>query len=314
MTIQPPQMRSRLVLEVAAELTMLTPLRQAKVLLRAGDAPSWPVALFGSGTVDGVDAVVAGEATLAIVNPSAALTLAYRGSGPYRTPQPVRTLAVMPSYDQFVFVVHPRTRLSTFEEIGTRRVPLRVGMRGQPDHSLHFMLEDVCRAAGFSTAALAEWGGELRREGGVPNPKSEKFRELIDGELDAIFDEGVGEWLEPALDEGMRVLSLAETTMQQLEGLGYRRALVSRAQFPHLAQDVLTVDFSGWAVFVHAEAPDDIVRAICAALDARKALIPWDGSGPFPIERACQNTPDAPYDVPLHPAAERYWRERGYLA
>jgi hypothetical protein len=64
---------------------------------------------------------------------------------------------------------------------------------------------------------------------------------------------------------------------------------------------------------VHADLDDYVVRAICVALETRKDVIPWDGSGPFPTDRACRNTPEAPYDVPLHPAAERCWRELGHL-
>jgi TRAP-type uncharacterized transport system substrate-binding protein len=28
----------------------------------------------------------------------------------------------------------------------------------------------------------------------------------------------------------------------------------------------------------------------------------------------CRDTPEGPLDVPLHPGAERYWREAGYLS
>ena len=51
-------MRSRVAIEIAAELVAAAdqPYRQAKVLLRdQGAAPgSWPIALFGSSTVEGV--------------------------------------------------------------------------------------------------------------------------------------------------------------------------------------------------------------------------------------------------------------------
>ena len=47
--------------------------------------------------------VAEGRLDLAIANPSAALTLAYLGKGPFRRPLPLRTIAVIPSADQFVF-------------------------------------------------------------------------------------------------------------------------------------------------------------------------------------------------------------------
>ncbi len=49
------------------------------------------------------------------------------------------------------------------------------------------------------------------------------------------------------------------------------------------------------------------------ALEARKDRIPWQGEGPLPLERMCRDTPETPLDIPLHPAAERFWHDRGYL-
>src|SRR6195256_6920431 len=46
---------------------------------------------------------------LAFVNPSALLTQAYRGVGLFSAPLPARIVAVYPSWDRFVFMIHLRT-------------------------------------------------------------------------------------------------------------------------------------------------------------------------------------------------------------
>ena len=300
--------RSQIVLEIAAALVAQPQqrLRQAKVSLREqGSAEGWPLCLFASSTHEGIDAVVSGEAALAIVNPSAALTLAYRGTGAYAQPQPVRSIAVVPTRDELVLAANAATGLQCFEDIAARRVPLRIGVRGQHDHYLHVMLEHVAQAAGFSFAELRAWGGDVRPAGlRPPGPDGPLFAALAAGEIDAIFDEAADRWLDAALERGMTVLSLAEPTVQRLESRGYRRAML---------RGTLTLDFSGWAIFVRADLEAELVTQICAALDARKALIAWDGVGPLPVERMCRDAPDTPLDVPLHSAAERYWRECGYL-
>jgi TRAP-type uncharacterized transport system substrate-binding protein len=89
--------------------------------------------------------------------------------------------------------------------------------------------------------------------------------------------------------------------------------VIRKSEYSGLSRDILTIDFSGWPIFVHTDAPDDLVTRICAALEARKHLIPWQGEGPLPLERMCREAPDTPQLVPFHPAAERFWHERGYL-
>jgi len=311
----PVTTRSLVMLQIASELVSEGDLSiiQAKVLLKGQGDADWKLSLYATGTFDGVDAIVGGEANLATINPSAGLMLAYKGIGPYDKPQPVRTIAVIPSLDQFVFAVRPETRLSIFEEICTRRFPLKVSLRGQRNHCLNLVINDIAAAAGFSLDDIRAWGGEPRYEALVPWTDSEKFKALVRGDIHAIFDEAAYVWVDAALDAGMTILPLAETTVQKLESLGYRRNYLRKSVFPKLPGDVLTLDFSGWPIFVHAELDDATVVRLCAALDARKHLIRWEGEGPLPVERMCCDAPDTPQQVPLHPAAERYWRQCGYL-
>jgi hypothetical protein len=147
--------RSRVVLEIAAELVAAEqPHRQAKVLLK-DHGEDWPISLSGSSTVEGIEEVVAGKATLAITNPSAVLTLAYRGTGPFSKPQPVRAVGVIPSLDQYMFAVKRETGLVHFEDIGRKRFPLRVAGREQRDHCLHMILDHAAEASGFSMQDVA---------------------------------------------------------------------------------------------------------------------------------------------------------------
>jgi TRAP-type uncharacterized transport system substrate-binding protein len=309
-----PVIRSRLMLEIASELVagQDRSIRVAEVHLR-DLAHEQALRLSSLSTIGVVFDVAEGRLDMAIANPSAALTLAYLGKRPFDQPMPVRTIAVIPSSDQYVFAVSKGTGLTRFEDIGVRRAPLRILLRGVPDHFLHVMLDDICAAAGFTTSDIVAWGGELRKTGPHPLPGDEKFAAVARGEADAMFDEGAAGWVGAAAEAGMAILPLGEKTSRKLEAIGYRRALLRKADYPQLAADVPTVDFSGWPIFVRADLPDKRVTQICAALEARKDRIAWQEAGPLPLERMCRDVPDAPLGVPLHPAAEQFWRECGYL-
>jgi TRAP-type uncharacterized transport system substrate-binding protein len=310
--------RSRLVLEVASEMAggavadAVPEYILPKVTLRRSRG-SKPVTFSASSSAEGIFAVASGEADLAMINPASVLAVALRGQGIFKKPMPVRAIGVIPSGDQFVFAVRPETGLSRFEDIPARKPKLRILMRATPDHSLHHMFDDVAAAAGFSRDDIARWGGEIQKTGSVPWVHTETFKSLIRGDVDAIFDEAAYVWVPQALDAGITVLPLAESTVTKLEAMGYRRAVLSRSLYPKLPANVLSLDFSGWTVFVHAEAEDELVAAICAGLQARKMRIPWEGPGDLPVERMAREALDTPQCVPLHPAAERYWRSRGYL-
>ena len=306
--------RSRLVLEVASELVDQTNWkeRQVRVSLRQQGADEWPITLFASDGPAAIDQVARGEVQLAIINPAGFLALAARGTGPFAAPLPLRGITVIPSPDQLAFAVTRRTGLKSFREIREERYPLRISLRGQADHALHPVVKEVFAAAGLSLEDIRSWGGQVRYDDGLPQNEN-RLGAVARGEVDMVIDEAVRGWVNAAAGAGMRVLPLEEPMLARLEILGLRRAVIPKTRYPNLQQDVPTLDFSGFAVYTHADVPDEIIGPICAALEARKERIGWQEPGPLPLDRMCRDTPDGPLVIPLHRAAEKFWRERGYL-
>ena len=309
----PPVIRGRLVLEVAAEVLGAAgwPYRDVRVSLSGPGAGT--IAFSGGADLTAIDDVARGQVQVSIINPAAVLTVALRGKGPYEQPVPLRAIAVMPSPDQIGFAVTADSGLRSLADIKERRFPLKVSLRGNRSHTIHLFIKELLSAAGFSLDDIEAWGGEARYDQGMPE-SSTRIGAVERGEIDAIFDEAVPDWADRALELGMRFLPLEEPLLQQMEDVGFRRAVLTKAAYPKLPEDVPTLDFSGWTVFTRDDVPDEVVTAVCAALEARRDRLVGESGDPLPLEQMVTDTPAGPLDIPLHPAAERYWRQLGYLA
>jgi len=314
MRTHPHTTRSRLMLEVAAELVKRRdwPYLQARVSLREQGSEQWPVNLFASDSPAAIWEVASGKVQFAIINPSMILKMAALGSPPFTEPLPLRTIAVLPSADQMVFAVTAATELKSFADIRERRFPLKVSLRGQPDHSLHIITKHVLAAAGLSLDDIVSWGGEVRYDKGMPYGEN-RIGAVQRGEIHAVFDEGASTWGNMALELGMTFLPLDAVPMKRLEGLGLRGGLIERTNFPKLSRDVPSIDFSGWPIYTREDTPEGLVTDFCRALEASKDRIPWAQDAPLPLAQMVRDTPEGHLEVPLHPAAERYWRQHGYI-
>ncbi|HET8562875.1 MAG TPA: TAXI family TRAP transporter solute-binding subunit [Candidatus Binatia bacterium] len=313
MRTHPHTTRSRLMLEVASELVGKKdwPYLQARISLREQGSEEWPVNLFASDSPATIDEVASGKVQIALINPSMIVRLAAVGSPPFKEPLPLRSIAVLPASDQMVFAVSQETGLNFITDIRERRFPLKVSLRRQQDHSLHLIINQVLDAAGFSLDDIISWGGEVRYDAGMPYDPN-RIGAVQRGEIHAIFDEGVSAWGNMALELGMDFLALDDTVLKRLERAGMKTTVIEGAKFPKLSRDVPTLDFSGWLIYTHRDAPDAVVGAFCRALEASKDRIPWAKEGPLPLEQMVHDSAEGRLEVPLHPAAERIWREYGY--
>jgi TRAP-type uncharacterized transport system substrate-binding protein len=271
---------------------------------------------FATGSFQEIIAVAQGKYTLAWVNPSVLLTMAYRGKGPFKKRLPLRTIANFPSFDVMGFAVHKSTGIASLAEIKQRKIPLRVstGYLSKSDlasSATMFTVAATLRAAGFSLADIRKWGGKIHS---VPRPSDPGRRAAIQsGAVNAVFDEGIKSWGQTAIDNGFRYLPVDGAVLRSLKALGYRPSVMSRCGFRAIDGDVQTVDFSGWPMIVRADMTNEVAYALCEAIELRRKVIPTDNFKPLSMSQLCANDDEAPYDVPLHPGAKRFYQEHGYL-
>jgi TRAP-type uncharacterized transport system substrate-binding protein len=312
--MHPVSMRSQLMLEAAAHLAAAPTWKEQQVQIdfRVQGGDRWTHRFFASDSPTSIEEVASGRADIAICNPGAVLAMALHGGGPFKEPIPVRAIFVLPQFDQFAFAVSGETGITSLADIRDREYPLRVSLRGQRDHSVHLVANQVLEAYDFSFEDIERWGGVVRMDDEFPNGPN-RIGAVERGEIDAVWDEALGMFGDKALQLGMRFLPIEEPILQQLEAKGLRRVVIPKYDYPALEADVWTVDFSGWPVFCLESTPDEIVTAFCEAVEARKANIPWYGEGPMDLKFMVSDPPEAPLTIPLHPAAKRFWQQQGYL-
>ncbi|HTP92076.1 MAG TPA: hypothetical protein VMJ52_10095 [Xanthobacteraceae bacterium] len=250
-----------------------------------------------------------GGLDMAFVNPSALLTQAYRGVGLFKKALPVRIVASYPSWDRFVFMVHPRTGVRSLADIKAKRYPMRISVREDPTHSTLILIDQAFALHGFALKDVESWGGKLVLCGG-PSDERRRLGPMARGEIDAVFDEGIKVWLNEALAAGLLPIELESNEFDAMGKLGWRRVPLPKARFPGLAKDFETLDFSGWPIYANASLPDQTAYDVCAALAARAAEIPWEAGSNGTAKMMVSETVWTPMDVPLHPGSERWLREQ----
>ncbi|MBM2810364.1 MAG: hypothetical protein HW416_1123 [Chloroflexi bacterium] len=310
----PVTMRSKLMLEAASYLVGSPDWaeRQVEIHFRDQGDDSWKVRFFASDSPRSIEAVVRGDADIAICNPGAVLAMALHGAGPFKEPIPVRSILVLPQWDLLCFAVTNKTGLTSLADLRDKKYPLRLGVRTQPDHSVHLIMNEVLSKFGFSVNDIESWGGKLYYSNEMPQGPA-RLGAVRRGELDAIFDEAFRAFAGPALDAGMRFLPVDEPQLSELDAMGLRRIAIPADRYG-LEKDVWTVNFSGWPVFCLDSTSDHIVSQFCGAVEAKKDRVPWYGDGPMRLDQMCKDTTEGPLTIPLHPAAERFWKERGYIS
>ena len=103
-----------------------------------------------------------------------------------------------------------------------------------------------------------------------------------------------------------------EVARQRLAKLGWAVVPVQNA-LPEVHGEIMAPSFSGWPLFTRASLPDELVSQMCQALEEAGDRTVWDSEDPVTMADLCGGGAAAPFDVPLHPGAKRYYQARGYL-
>jgi TRAP transporter TAXI family solute receptor len=252
---------------------------------------------------------------IAYVNPAALVTMAYRGKGYYKQKMPLRVLACFPSWDRIALVVSKDLRVRSLYDIAERKIPLRVSTRmSGVNNGTYYTISTILSLYGLSFDKIKRWGGKVQ-ECGRPFA-AERMKALAKRSINAVFDEGVstpGGWLDQALDNGYEIIPIESAIVKKLEQMGYTRTALPKSRYPQLKEDMLTIDYSGWALVTHRWLPDNIAYAAIQTVDEKQGLIPVDDDQPLNMRDLCHGTEKCPLQIPLHPGAVKYYKEKGYL-
>lgn len=247
-------------------------------------------------------------------NPVGLSRMAYLGCGFYKKKIPLRAIGVFPTWDRLVFAVRKDSGIQSLEDIKKQKYPLRISTRrkGKLQTTL-YVIEEVLKRYGIRLSDIERWGGKIME---ASSPSSLERRIAIrSGTADAVFDEGVKSWGAAALEAGMRFLSVDEEVLRQIEKIGFPSAMLTRKHYPKMDRDIRVVDFSGWTFFCHADLPSEIAYNMAKAVDLCYKQIPVDhfDKRPMTIREFCRGGEAGQLNIPLHPGAKKYFRERGYL-
>jgi TRAP-type uncharacterized transport system substrate-binding protein len=125
--------------------------------------------------------------------------------------------------------------------------------------------------------------------------------------MDMIFDEGIKTWLPQSIAGGMVPVNLTQAEFAHLTALGWRKKIIPAGKMG-VKHDHDCIDFSGWPIYCSANLDEKMVYDVCGAIAARDFEMPFeeDYKG---IAQLGRDTEETPIDVPLHPGAEKWFRE-----
>jgi TRAP transporter TAXI family solute receptor len=207
-----------------------------------------------------------------------------------------------------VAVATRKLGLASVRELRERKLPVKVYT--QPVGALgEFAGRQLLRAAGLSYNDIKGWGGSTQHVG--YNVIVDAFK---DGRADLLF--AVVTPKHPSVSEivssvDVEFLGLDAETARALLPLGYTPATMPADTFKHQSKPVSTVGFPT-VLITNAELPEPVAYTVTRTIvESKDALVRGHaGLAEFDPRTAWQ--PDK-VGIPLHPGAERAYREKGWM-
>ncbi len=162
---------------------------------------------------------------------------------------------------------------------------------------------------GMSFDTIKEWGGSITQITGGQIPAM-----MREGRADIWFEVAPGG--HPAVTEGMltanlRMIELAEDKRKALTQYGLFEDVMPAETFPNQSNDIHTIN-PGTVIIVSDKMSDDVAYQITKVICENKEEVVAAHASIKPFEPEKAWMPDRT-GVPLHPGAERYYKEKGWM-
>jgi TRAP transporter TAXI family solute receptor len=229
---------------------------------------------------------------------------AYHGINDYAGEPPRRNLRLLAHFEDpayLIVAVREESGIADLADIAARKLPVRIHATADD-----IMLAPLLEYYAIKPGQLESWGGKYigRREA------PEGVDVLISRSGSNANNEESAIWNWAAATGKWRFLAMPKPLLDRMVAeLGYRHVTLPVGYLPGVTEAIPTIERSGQAVIGRADMPDDFAYTLTKAMDERRLDYLWTirpfASDPRQVWKL--------EDLPLHPGAERYYREAGYI-
>ncbi|HHX77922.1 MAG TPA: TAXI family TRAP transporter solute-binding subunit [Firmicutes bacterium] len=232
---------------------------------------------------------------------------AHTGNDPFDTAlEDLRALSLVYSADYY-FVVIKSAGVSSYQEVLDKKYPLKVTMN-QRGSVMDFVGRAVMNEYGFDYEDIADWGGEVNFMS--TNDGIDLIRSGQAEGFSTVGPTPVSQIVEFAGTHDIFIFSVDDNVMEKIvEKYGVIPTKIPASAYDFLEEDVNT--FITPALLVaHKDLPDDVVYTIVKVQDANKDYLESAHHAFAGFDAEYMSSISG---LPLHPGAEKYYKEVGAL-
>jgi len=230
---------------------------------------------------------------------------AYRGTGPYAREQPrknLRLIANIQSPNYLVVAARAETGITDLSQVRAKRWPVKV-LSGGSGVGLN---DSILAYFGIPRDSILASGGRI----GADRADRQDFDIIIHSCQGLTSAPEFDVWTDVSQRFRLNYIQLPDELLAKIAADDYYdQALIPVGLMPGIERPIKAVVRTGTVVYTTAAVPDEFAYAVAKALDEQQQMLQWSQLN---FSYNSHNVWKA-FEVPLHPGAERYYRERGYL-
>jgi hypothetical protein len=272
--------------------------------------PGEPAVALIVDMVNRLDLVASGELDLTWAFPMARVEWAFQGHRPWPDSpwsgaplSNLRLVARIPRADCELIAIAPWSPVKSLAEVAQNK-QIRLCLRSD---ELYEYESAIFQQYGYTLSDIERGGGRYWH---IAVNAHDIEKDVADQRVDVVIGHAAytAPWRVLA-DAGFRFIPLDVEVVEALERVGFTRHIVQPSAQPGVTEPLLTLELVDQPIVCRAEVEDDVIYEIAKSIDLHKTAMTQAAQG---------QTSEITHQwetklVPLHPGAERYYREAGYL-
>ena len=229
---------------------------------------------------------------------------AYRGTGMYAKEKPrtnLRLLANIQDPSYVLVAARTATGITDLSQIRQKRWPVRILTAGIGGDAARILAH-----YGLSRDTIEAAGGHI---GNTPEDRR-NFDVAIGGGGVMTTAPEWRIWTGISQEFDLRFLELPDDLLAELAREGEQeRGVIPAGLYRGIDRPIPTVVRTGTVIYGRADMPDDFAYLVAKAMDEQQQLLQWRHLNFSYNVHTVWNG----FEVPLHPGAARYYKEKGYM-